>query len=71
MIAPLAGAMIGLTWALWLTRLMSHLLFEVTPTDPATFAGVAVLLIVVALAACWLPARRAARVDPITALRGE
>jgi ABC-type lipoprotein release transport system permease subunit len=50
---------------------MSTLLFQVRPTDPATFAGVAVLLLVVAAFACYVPARRAARMDPLAALRVE
>jgi ABC-type antimicrobial peptide transport system permease subunit len=52
------------------TRLVAGMLFHVSPVDPATFASVAVLLAGVALAASWLPARKATRVDPLTALRG-
>jgi putative ABC transport system permease protein len=65
----LLGIAIGVISALALTHLMASLLFEVTPTDPATFAAVAALLAVVAFAACYIPARRASRVDPMVALR--
>lgn len=66
-----AGAAIGLAAAFIMARLMSGLLFGVRPTDPLTFIGVALLLICVALLACYIPARRAVRVDPIFALRHE
>jgi len=65
------GLAIGLAGAVALTRFMSTLLFGVTPTDPLTYASVALLLLAAALLASYLPARRATRVDPIIALRAE
>jgi len=67
----IAGAGVGLVGALIVSHLMAGLLYGVRPTDPVTFAGVALLLIGVAVLACYLPARRAIRVDPLTALRYE
>jgi ABC-type antimicrobial peptide transport system permease subunit len=63
------GVLIGLPSALVLTRLLSSLLFEVSPRDPLTFGAVAVVLGGVALVACAIPALRATRVDPAAALR--
>jgi predicted permease len=67
----LIGVAIGIGAALGLTRLIANQLFGVSAHDPLTFAGVAMLLIIVAVAACYIPARRALRVDPIIALRCE
>jgi putative ABC transport system permease protein len=65
------GAAIGLAGSFFAARLLSGMLFGVTPSDPLTFAGVAIVLVLVALLACYIPARRATRVDPLVALRYE
>jgi len=65
------GIGLGVPIALGLTSLLRTLLFEVKPTDPVTFVGVSLILLLVALLASWLPARRAAKVDPMQALRTE
>jgi putative ABC transport system permease protein len=67
----LPGIGMGVVLALGLARLMSSILFGVQPTDIVTFASVAVILLVVALLACYVPARRAAALDPMQALRQE
>jgi putative ABC transport system permease protein len=67
----LIGVAICVGVAFALTRWLETLLFDVRPTEPLTFAGIALSLIFVALLACWLPARRATKVDPLIALRCE
>jgi ABC-type antimicrobial peptide transport system permease subunit len=66
----LAGLLLGLIGALWLGRIGSGLLFGVTATDPWTLIAVSLLLTAVAAAACYFPARRATKIDPVVALRG-
>ncbi|HXT38988.1 MAG TPA: ABC transporter permease [Candidatus Angelobacter sp.] len=67
----LAGIAIGIVAALASTRVIRGLLYGIAPTDPATFAAVSLVLVITALLACWLPARKAARVEPMVALRNE
>ncbi len=66
-----AGVVLGLIASYLMTQFLRALLYGVTPTDPLTFALVALLLLATALIACWIPARRASRVDPMVALRAE
>jgi ABC-type antimicrobial peptide transport system permease subunit len=67
----IAGLTLGIAGAFALTRVMEPLLYGVTPTDPLTFILISMSLVSVALLACWIPARRATRVDPMIALRCE
>ena len=71
LVLTLSGIALGSLMALGLTRLLSGLLFGVGARDPLTFATTALMLTFVALLACWIPARRAAKVDPLTSLRCE
>ena len=71
MLLVAVGMVTGLIAALAVGRLMRSLLFNVSPTDPATFVTIVILLCAVALLACWLPARRATRTNPMEALRYE
>ena len=71
MMLALSGVALGLAAAAGLARLIGSLLFEVEPLDPATFVAIPLLLIATALLACYVPARRATRVDPMIALRCE
>jgi len=66
-----AGVLLGLLGSVAASRVLQTLLFEITPADPPTLAIVCALLTIVGLAACYLPARRATRVDPLVALRVE
>ena len=69
---PIAlGVAAGLAGSLALSRFIETLLYDVKPADPVTFAVVATVLAIVALAACWIPARRAAQLDPVVALRSQ
>jgi ABC-type antimicrobial peptide transport system permease subunit len=65
------GILLGVLGALGLARVLVNMLFEIKPTDPLTFVSVSLVLFLVTLLGCWLPARRAAKVDPMEALRCE
>jgi ABC-type antimicrobial peptide transport system permease subunit len=65
------GILLGLAMAAGITRLLANFLYGVSPFDQVVFTGVPLLLILISLLACWLPARRATRVDPMVVLRSE
>ena len=67
----IGGIGLGLLSSLWLARVLGSMLYEVTPADPVTLVSAAILLLFIALLAAYLPARRASRIDPISALRYE
>jgi putative ABC transport system permease protein len=67
----LPGVIAGFLAAIWLSKLLSSMLYEVSAHDPLTFAAVSAALVAIALLACWIPARRAARIDPLESLRQE
>ena len=67
----IAGTVLGVVAALALARVMRSLIYNVSPADPLTFGAVALMVIAIALLACWLPARRATRANPMVALRAE
>jgi len=71
LLLAMVGLVFGLGAALWMTRLVRSLLFGVSPNDAVTFVAVAAVTVAVALLACYLPARRATRIDPLIALRDE
>ena len=65
------GLVLGVLGAVFATRLMRGLLFGVAPNDPVTLAAVAATMLAIGIGACWLPALRAARIDPVQAIRGQ
>jgi len=71
LVLAITGAMLGIGVTLGMTRYLKSMLYDIHANDPATIAGVAILLTLVAVAACFVPARRAIRVDPMVALRHE